>query len=84
MVSDQSPGAPSYDDPAARGVLRVLAHHGVRVELHRHLPARGVAEHRDALARGLHERVFAWMTLGDERNLVQSLVAGVPRAVRAA
>ena len=36
-----------------------------------------VAEHRDALARDvLHERVFAWMTLADERNLVSTWVAG--------
>jgi len=49
VLSDQSPGAPSYDDPAVRGVLRVLEHHGTRVELHRHLPRRGMAEHRDFL-----------------------------------
>ena len=39
-----------------------------------------VAEHRDAIARAghgsLHERAFVWMTLGDERNLVSTLVAG--------
>ena len=44
-----------------------------------------VAEHRDAVARGLvpglpaqelHARVFAWMLLGDERNLHQTYVAG--------
>lgn len=35
-----------------------------------------VATHRDGLARDLHERVFAWMTLGDERNLVATCVAG--------
>lgn len=38
-----------------------------------------VAAHRDAIARDrgdLHSRVFAWMTLGDERNLVTTLVAG--------
>jgi guanine deaminase len=35
-----------------------------------------VARHRDALAHDLHERAFAWMTLGDERNLVATLVAG--------
>ena len=34
-------------------------------------------EHRLALARELHERCFAWLTLGDERNLVQTYVAGV-------
>jgi guanine deaminase len=36
-----------------------------------------VAEHRLTLARDLHERIFAWLTLGDERNLVQAYVAGV-------
>lgn len=40
-------------------------------------PAVGaVARHRDALARELHERVFAWVTLGDERNLIETWVAG--------
>lgn len=39
--------------------------------------ARGpVAEARDAAARELHERIFAWMTLSDERNLAACYVAG--------
>lgn len=38
-----------------------------------------VAEARDAVARELHERVFAWMTLSDERNLAACYVAGQPR-----
>ena len=38
-----------------------------------------VAEARMALARDPHERAFAWMTLSDDRNLVASYVAGVPR-----
>ncbi len=38
-----------------------------------------VAQHRDAQARTLHERVFAWIMLGDERNLVQTFVAGRQR-----
>ena len=42
-----------------------------------------VAQRRDALARELHERLFAWVTLGDERNLAESWVAGVRRYVRA-
>ena len=51
-----------------------------------------VATHRDAVARrgragvsplsALHERVFAWMTLGDERNLVAAYVAGACRHER--
>lgn len=54
-----------------------------------------VAVHRDALARArpapagaaslaaVHERVFAWMTLGDERNLVETWVGGLRRHARA-
>jgi guanine deaminase len=38
-----------------------------------------VARQRDSLARGLHERLFAWMTLADDRNLVDAWVAGVRR-----
>ena len=38
-----------------------------------------VASHRDALARELHERVFAWITLADERNLETVYVAGQQR-----
>eukprot|EP01035_Chromulina_nebulosa_P041323 gene41323-55894_t len=42
-----------------------------------------LATHRDGLAKDLHERLFAWMTLGDERNLVATHVAGVPVFERA-
>ena len=38
-----------------------------------------VATVRDAAARSLHERVFAWMTLADERNLRAAFVAGHQR-----
>ena len=37
-----------------------------------------VAERRMAMARNLHERVFAWMMLADERNLALAYVAGEP------
>jgi guanine deaminase len=43
-----------------------------------------VATRRDSVARSLHERVFAWMLLGDERNLVTALVGGVTRYQRPA
>jgi guanine deaminase len=42
-----------------------------------------VAQRRISVARELHERVFAWMTLGDERNLAAAYVAGIPRYERA-
>ncbi|WP_341889891.1 guanine deaminase [Variovorax sp. YR752] len=38
-----------------------------------------VAERRMEVARGLHEKVFAWMTLGDERCLAAAYVNGVQR-----
>ena len=41
-----------------------------------------VALRRDEVARTLHERVFAWMTLGDDRNLVAAHVAGRRRFAR--
>jgi guanine deaminase len=37
-----------------------------------------VATVRDAAARSLHERVFAWLTLSDERNLRRTWIAGRP------
>ncbi len=42
-----------------------------------------VAERRQQMARDLHERVFAWIMLGDERDLIESWVAGVRRHRRA-
>ena len=41
--------------------------------------AGAVATRRAAAARNLHERLFAWMTLADDRNLVVAYVAGKPR-----
>ncbi len=42
-----------------------------------------VAMRRAEVARTLHEHVFAWMTLADERNLVESYIAGESRYARA-
>ncbi len=49
LVSDQSGGAASYDTAPARAMLRALAATGRRVHAHRHLPRRGLAEHRAAM-----------------------------------
>ena len=46
VVSDQSDGAASFDTPAASAMVRVLRGLGRRVDLRRHLPRRGLAEHR--------------------------------------
>jgi guanine deaminase len=42
-----------------------------------------LAQRRLALAFSLHEKVFAWLTLGDERNLVTAYVGGQARYQRA-
>ena len=42
-----------------------------------------VARRRQQVARDLHEKLFAWITLGDERDLLESWVAGVRRYRRA-
>ncbi len=44
-----------------------------------HWAASDLGRHRQALARDLHEKAFAWIMLGDERELVESWVAGVCR-----
>jgi GT2 family glycosyltransferase len=49
VVSDQSDGPASYATPTGAAMLRVLAARGHRVEAVRHLPRRGLAEHRAAL-----------------------------------
>ena len=38
-----------------------------------------VGQRRMDVARSLHEKVFAWMTLADDRNLVETWVAGKAR-----
>mgnify|MGYP006277624955 CR=1 FL=1 len=41
-----------------------------------------LAQRRQAVARDLHDRLFAWLTLADERDLVETRVAGVVQAFR--
>ena len=43
-----------------------------------------VAQRRLQVARSLHERAFAWITMADERNLVAARVAGELRYRRGA
>lgn len=49
VVSDQTEDEPALGAPEVRAVVRVLDALGHRVELHRHLPRRGDAEHRQFL-----------------------------------
>jgi len=54
VVSDQSPGEPALSAPAVATMLRVLRQRGCAVEAGRHLPARGLAEHRAYLLSRAH------------------------------
>jgi GT2 family glycosyltransferase len=49
VVSDQSTDAPGWEHPAAAAMVRVLEAQGRPVTLLRHLPRRGLAEHRQFL-----------------------------------
>ncbi|BDZ44312.1 glycosyltransferase family A protein [Naasia aerilata] len=49
IVSDQSEGDASIDAPAVQAMARVLRAQGRGIELTRHLPRRGLAEHRQFL-----------------------------------
>ena len=48
-MSDQSDGPASFETPPAAALLRVLAGHGRRIRTTRHLPRRGLAEHRASM-----------------------------------
>ena len=41
-----------------------------------------LAQRRQAVARDLHDRLFAWLTLADERDLVETRVSGVAQTFR--
>jgi GT2 family glycosyltransferase len=49
IISDQSDGHPMGRDPAVQAMLRVLAVQGRDPQVLRHLPRRGLAEHREFL-----------------------------------
>jgi len=48
-VSDQSESAPSWERPEVEAIVRTLRAQGHNVSLLRHVPRRGMAEHRDFL-----------------------------------
>jgi GT2 family glycosyltransferase len=46
VISDQSDGPPPWENGPVAAIIRVLRAQGTAVELLRHLPTRGMAEHR--------------------------------------
>jgi GT2 family glycosyltransferase len=54
VLSDQSDGVQVWNHATVAAMLRVLAAQGTPIELHRHLPRRGLAEHRQFLLEKAH------------------------------
>ena len=80
VVSDQSDGPASYDTPPARTMLRALRAAGHPVSVDRHLPRRGLAEHRASLlARSRARYVLfldddVWLEPGTVGRLHEAIV----------
>jgi GT2 family glycosyltransferase len=79
LVSDQSDGEPVWAAPAAATMARVLRHTGHPVLLTRHLPRRGLAEHRSALLDGSSARYVllldddVWLEPGTVERLLAAI-----------
>lgn len=80
VVSDQSDGTPGWDTPAVRTLTRWWRYRGTPVELHRHRPRRGIAEHRAALLERAHAP--AVLFLDDDVWLEPGVVARLWQAWR--
>lgn len=81
VVSDQTDeGPPAIEDLGVSAVVRVLEVRGAVVELHRHLPRRGLAEHRQSLL----DRATApyALFLDDDVLLEPEVVARLVRVIR--
>ncbi len=64
-------------------IRNALASARPQADAARQPPPEGVASTRGGPSlTHLHEKVFAWMTLSDERNLVRTFVAGKPQFAR--
>lgn len=78
VVSDQSEDSDPFASGEVAAALRVLRAHGHEVSLHRHLPRRGMAEHRQFL---LDQARTAYALFLDDDVILEADVVG--RLVRA-
>jgi GT2 family glycosyltransferase len=79
VISDQSDDAASYDTEPAQAMIRVLELRGHRVRTRRHLPRRGVIEHRAALLASSAARYVLY--LDDDVWLAPGTIALLHEAI---
>lgn len=79
VVSDQSDGPAAFDTPSAATLVRALRRRGTTVELLRHLPRRGIAEHRAFLLA--QARADAVLFLDDDVWLEPGVLERLHRAL---
>ena len=79
VVSDQSRRAASFDAPEVMAAVRVLRARGRAVELHRHLPRRGLAEQRQFLLG--HVRAPYCLFIDDDVILEPDLIERMWRTI---
>ncbi|MFL6127810.1 MAG: glycosyltransferase family 2 protein [Mycobacteriales bacterium] len=79
VVSDQSEREPAISAPAVQAMLRVLRQRGCAVRTGRHLPARGLAEHRAHLLS--QARAPYLLTLDDDVWLEPDALATLLEAI---
>lgn len=80
VLSDQSEDHDAAATGEVQAVLRVLRAHGHEVALHKHLPRRGIAEHRQFLLN--QARAPCVLFLDDDLLIERPVIANMYRALR--
>lgn len=81
VISDQGEISPADESAEVRAIVRLLVARGVEVEMHRHLPRRGLAEQRDFLLQHAHAPYVLF--LDDDVVIEPDLVGRLVDAIRA-
>ena len=81
VVADQTEDVSAFESGEVKAIVRVLRLHGHQVELHRHLPRRGMAEQRQFLLDQAEAELALF--LDDDLILEPDVLAGMHEAIRA-
>jgi len=64
-------------DWRVQAVLRVLRAHGHTIDIHKHLPRRGIAEQRSFVRAGAGEYFLSWTTTILEPDVVERMLIAI-------